>query len=126
MNLRPTHPNVANVSRSTNIDFCLSSKRLFFHIRFATSTPFDLDVLGDHRGVILDINLTNIFEEDQAGVSITGRKLILCNPKSMEKYLNEVEEKFEKQNIYKRKQMLLQRVNQGQTYVRRIMDSYEK
>lgn len=57
MNLAPTHPNVANLSRSSTIDFCLCSANVLSNINWGTSTPYDLDVLGDHRGFIIDVNL---------------------------------------------------------------------
>ena len=125
MRLKPTHPNISNVSRSTNIDYCLCSDRLFSHINYASSVPYDLDKLGDHRGVLIDINIDNLFQEATKKLEVSGRKLILSNPAVVAKYLKEVEEKFEKQNIFKRTRKLLHRVLQGQTDSEGIMRQYE-
>ena len=125
MRLKPTHPNISNVSRSTNIDFCLCSERLFSHISYASSVPYDLDKLGDHRGVLIDINIDNLFQEETTKLEASGRKLVLSNPTVVAKYLKAVEAKFEQQNIFKRTSKLLNRVLQGQTNFENIMRQYE-
>ena len=35
------------------------------HITYVSSTPFDLETLGDHRGYIMDINLGQFFNETE-------------------------------------------------------------
>ena len=54
----------------------------------------------------------------------TPRKLLLSNPKAVGIYLKEVEQKFDKQNIFFRTRKLLQRIKQGQT--NNVMEQYEK
>ena len=126
MGLKPSHPNLANISRSTNIDYCLCSMRVYSQITNSTSAPYDLENLGDHRGFILDINLRGLFGEELLESNHTPRKLVLSNPKAVEKYLREVEKKFSKQNIYQRSYKLLNRVVAGQTDVNSIMTQYER
>ena len=46
--LADTHPNIANIHRSTTIDFCLCSPNILEYVYFAASTPFELVTLGDH------------------------------------------------------------------------------
>ena len=123
--LEATHPNIANVSRSTTIDFCLSSPAVLENIAYAASTPFDLETLGDHCGLLLDINLSKLLGANQPGEVQTARKLVLSNPQAVEKYLLTVDENFTKQNIYQRSHKLLRRVNQGQTDLANIMKHYE-
>ncbi len=123
--LPDTHPNIANVSRSTTIDFCLGTARVLENIRYASSVPFDLEVLGDHRGVIIDLNLSNIIGETPKEDEIRNRKLVMSNPKAVEKYIDIVEQKFLKQNIFQRCQKLLKRVITGHTDYASIMRQYE-
>ena len=123
--LEATHPNITHVSRSTTIDFCLGSPAVLENIEYAASTPFDLETLGDHRGLMLDINVSKLLGATQIGEAQTARKLVLSNPKAVEKYLLTVDESFNKQNIYQRSRKLLKRVNQGQTDFASIMNQYE-
>ena len=121
MGIKPTHPNVSNISKSTNIDYCLCSENIITNISFAASAPYELDVLGDHRGIIIDLNIQRMFNEWIKVEDKTIRKLSLSNPKAIDKYLKEVEEKFHKQNIFRRSQQLLSRVVKGHTDIDRIM-----
>ena len=123
--LADTHPNIANVQRSTTIDFCLCSPNILEYVRFAASTPYDLETLGDHRGMVIDIDIVRMFGEQVEKDTIQQRKLIMSNPKAVEKYMTLVVDKFEKQNIFKRSAKLLQRVNQGHTDLSSIMRQYE-
>ena len=100
MNLKATHPNVANTGRSTTIDFCLCTRKVLTHITYAASTPYDLEILGDHRGFLIDINISQLFEEEVMEKEHLRRKLFMSNPKAVEKYLAKVDEKFQKQYIY--------------------------
>ncbi len=125
MSLKHTHRNISNVSRSTDIDFCLCSDRIFSNISYASTVPYDLDKLGNHQGVLIDINIANLLREEKAQLEASGRKLVMANPKAVDKYLKAVEEKFDKQNIFKRTRTLLTRVIQGHTDNEGIMKQYE-
>ena len=57
MNLPDTHPNIANMSRSTTIDFGLCTSKVLECITYVSATAYDLDTLGNHRGVLFDINM---------------------------------------------------------------------
>lgn len=124
--LKATHPNIAKVSKSTTIDYCLGSANLLQYIRYAASAPYDLEVLGDHRGIVLDIDIQKLFNEDMIQEDITSRKLVLSNPQAVEKYLLEVDTKFMKQNIYQRSQTLMKKVTSGSLSPQRILDLYNK
>ncbi len=125
LNLSDTHPNIVNHTRSTTIDYCLCSAGVLEHITYAASTPFDLEVLGDHRGFVLDVDIAQLFGVSSVEEESTRRKLTLSNPTAVEKYLQEVEEKFTQQNIYNRCSKLLQRVARGDTDLAGIMQKYE-
>ena len=126
LDLPESHPNIANLSRSTNIDFCLGSVKLWENVSFGASTPYDLEILGDHRGVLIDIKMDALFRGDTTIDEIKTRNLVTSNPRSMKKYLDLVENKFQKQNLYERCQKLIKRVYQGQTDLTNIMQHYEK
>ena len=123
--LSATHPNIANPSRGTTIDFCLGTPAVVENIQYASSTPFELETLGDHRGIILDINISRLLGEIPMEEEIKHRKLVLSSPKAVEKYIEIVDEKFQQQNIFSRSNKLLKRVIQGHTDVAHIMRQYE-
>ena len=107
MQLKATHPNIADVQKSTSIDYCLYSDHLFPHIKYAASTAYELEIQGDHRGIIMDIDIQRLFNEKLAKTEIKGRKLVMSNPKVVEKYLADVETKFNQQNIFRRSSKLM-------------------
>ena len=87
-NIVETHPNMANSTRSTTIDYCLGSPRVVENIVYASSAPYDMETLGDHRGIILDINTSILLGEIPQTEDIRTRKLVLSNPKAVKKYLD--------------------------------------
>ena len=123
--LPATHPHIANLSRSTTIDFCLCSPRVLQYVTYASSAPFDLETLGDHRGIVIDINWNRLLQQDIIKDDIQTRKLVMSNPKAVEKYLQAVEDKFTYQNIHSRCKKLLRRVENGHTDLANIMRKYE-
>ncbi len=123
--LADTHPNVANLDKSTTIDYCFSSEKVSEHVRYAASVPYELDTLGDHRGFILDVQMINRHQETHRVRDHRTRKLQMNNPIAVEKYLTEVHKKFGEQNIFQRSKKLLSRVRQGQTDMAGIMNAYE-
>ncbi len=123
--LQETHPNITQYTRSTTIDYCLCSRGVLEYITYASSTPYDLDVLGDHRGFVLDIDLKQFFGDTEIENSFSKRKLRLSNPQAVEKYLQIVEDQFSQQNIYQRCKKLLRKVAKGYTDVACIMRKYE-
>ena len=101
--LPASHPCITNRSRDTTIDFCLCSQGILDSIKYATRTPFDLYTLGDHRGLLIDINIKNILLSlTESEESVVGRKLATNNPAATNKYLEIVMKGFKKQNIYDR------------------------
>ena len=50
--LEATHPHMANLSKSTTIDYCLCIEQLSASVEYAASVPYDLESLGDHRGFV--------------------------------------------------------------------------
>ena len=124
--LRPTHPNIIHPSRSTTIDFCLCSEGVLEAITYMGSTPYDLDILGDHRGIILDMDIKQILGKVQNKTNASSRKLVLSNPKAVENYLAAVNEGFDKQNIFERASKLYRRVRSGHTDIANLMRKYDQ
>ncbi len=77
--LQHTHPNLANPERGTTIDFYLCSYNLLQCITYAGSAPYNLEVLGDHHGFIVDIDITLFLETDTGIDESKQRKLTLSN-----------------------------------------------
>ena len=124
-NLPASYPHIANCNRSTTIDFCLCSSKVLQHITYAAAIPFELETLGDHRGMVMDLDLQMILGKEQTADDIKTRKLVMSSPKTVEKYIQTVDEKFEQQNIFNRSKKLLQRVENGHTDYANIMKKYE-
>ena len=85
LGLKATHPNIVKVSKSTTIDFCLCSENLLQYVTYAASAPYDLEVLGDHRGIILDIDMQKFFKEEIRQEDLKPQKLVMSQPKLVEK-----------------------------------------
>ena len=125
-NLPHTHPSVFDIERSTNIDYCLCCDRVMEKIKYASLVPYELETLGDHRGIIVDIDLKSLLGNSNQTQEISSRKLTTSNPKALEKHLIAIDEKFEQQNIYKRAQKLLTRVKIGHIDSRNLKLKYEQ
>ena len=123
--LPATHPNIANPGRGTTIDFCLGTPAVVENIQYAASTPFDLENLGDHRGIMIDINISRLLGETTIEDEMKHRKLVMSCPTAVEKYIAIVEEKFQQQNIFERSSKLQNRVLKGHTDFASIMRQYE-
>ena len=122
-----THPCITNPSRDTTIDYCLCTKKVIDATRYATLTPFDLHSLGDHRGMLLDLDiktLLSVLEDSQ--IQHMGRKLATGNIQATEKYLQSVDKGFIKQNIYNRSQKLYHRWNNKELSKWEVMILYDK
>lgn len=111
--LQYTHPNIIHPNKGTTIDFCFCSEQVLENISYASSTPYDLDTLGDHRGILIDINIRHLLGIDQTTTHMSSRKLTLSNPRAVENYLKAVKTGFTKQNLFKRAAKLYKRVNVG-------------
>ena len=98
-----SHPCITNPTRGTTIDYCLCTDKVLQNVKYATMAPYDLGVLGDHRGFIIDVDIKNMLKINKETTDHTrSRKLVTSNLKATTKYLQLVEEKFKKQNIVKR------------------------
>ena len=127
-NLGFTHPNLGYTERSTTIDYCLCCERVTRYMIYASLAPYDLNTLCEHRGIIIDID-TDISElqgQREIKQGIPFRKLTTSNPTAMKKYLEIVEENFERQNIFKRATKLLKRIKAGHTDKKNIKIKYEQ
>ena len=91
-----THPNLANLAKSSTIDYGLCSGGLLAAITYASSAPYDLESLGDHRGFLIDVDITSLLGKDGRQCEAKGRKLETKNTKALDKYLTKVEKNFKK------------------------------
>ena len=98
-----SHPSLSNPSRSTTIDYCLCTNRVVQCVTYATMAPYDLGSLGDHRGILIDINIAMLWSMEGSDRADTiSRKLSMSNPTATKKYLQYVEDGFAKQRIVQR------------------------
>ena len=102
-----TYPCITNHSRDTTINYCLCTPGVLDSIAYATMAPFDLHTLGDHRGLLIDVQVSRLLQSlaEPREISV-GRKLATNNPVATEKYLLGVEKGFLKQNIFERTRKL--------------------
>ena len=125
-NLGFTHPNLAYPRKSTTIDYCLCCENVTGEIKYASLAPYELDTLGDHRGIVVDIDINKLLGHKQVEQRVSYRKLTTSNPSSIKKYLDIVEENFEQQKIFHRAKKLLQRINTGHTDLKNIKKKYKQ
>ena len=90
-------------------------------------TPHDLSVLGDRRGFLIDIDIkallnVKMYEEERAET----RKLHTTNIKATKKYLQLLEERFEKQNIFDRVHKLYYQWRSKEKNKWEVKKQYEK
>ncbi len=126
-NFPDSHPCIPNRSRDTTIDFCLCTKGILDRTKYATMTPYDLYTLGDHRGLLIDINIHDILLSREVTDEVpVGRKLATNNPVATHKYLEKVKEGFKKQNIYDRAKKLYYHLTMKKKNKWEIMGTYDK
>ena len=126
-NFPASHPCVPNRSRDTTIDFCLCTPRVLESTTYATMTPYDLQSLGDHRGMLFDIDINSLLQSENMDTALKEvRKLNTGNPNTTKKYLDTIEQRFKEQNIFERANKLLYH-RKRKKYTRwKIMKKYEK
>ena len=126
-NFPATHPSISNPERDTTIDFCLCSATVLEHITYATMTPYDLNSLGDHRGFLIDLDIRRLLRLQRTDSHVnTGRKLATNNQKVTKKYLTQVVERFDSQNIITRAKKLYHQWRKEKKSRWDIMKTYEK
>ncbi len=98
-----SHPCITNKERDTTIDYCLYSAHDLECVSYATMTPYDLHSLGDHRGVLIDIDFKRLMNTKNEEIAVhIGKKLSTGHPRATQKYLQLVEERFSDQNTFER------------------------
>ena len=126
-NFPVTHPCISNPTRDTTIDYCLCTTKVLHHIQFATMAPYDLSCLGNHRGLIIDLDLNMMLSvQDESTKTSVGRKLATNNPEVTKRYLDKVNELFKNQNIYRRTETLFHQWLQRKWSKWDVMKKYEK
>ena len=90
-----THPCLNNPERGTTIDFCLVSQSVVEHIHYVTVLAYDLQTLGDHRGIMIDLDVKGLLNATHSGLSITSVRILYAdNPKAEKLYLESVTKGF--------------------------------
>ncbi len=121
-----THPCLHNPERNTTIDFCLCTTGVLQHITYATMAPYDLACLGDHRGILIDIDTKSLFgiSNNEHNTSM-NRKLVTKDPIVTKRYLRYVEERFDEQRIVSRVTNLYQDWTQKKCSLWDVQQTYE-
>ena len=121
-----THPCITDPTRGTTIDYALVSQNIVEHIKFVTLTPYDLQTLGDHRGIMIDLDVKKLLHVTHTKLERTaGRKLSSDNPKYEKAYLKYVINRFKKQNIIERANKLMYQTVNNKKTPDLIMKRYE-
>ncbi len=82
MDLPATYPNIADPWRSTRIDFGICTRKVLENMTYVGATPNNLDTLGDHRGVLVDINMASLLGTNRVKEEIKTRKLVMLDKKN--------------------------------------------
>ena len=102
-NLPPSRPQ----SKKT-IDFILGTSGVLDSVLCLSMVPYDLENLGDHRGIIMDLDLEMLLGRNtQHKQQFSQRKLRTSDVKACESYMDKLEEKFTYHNIYERTKRLV-------------------
>ena len=89
------------------IDFILGTEILLDSVKYLSMTPYDLENLGDHRGIIIDLDSKTLFGCDtNQKVKMPQRKLKTNDITACEKYLEMLEDKFAYHNVFERTRKL--------------------
>ena len=121
-----THPCLHNPARNTTIDFCLCTTGVLQHVTYATMAPYDLACLGDHRGILIDIDTKSLFDiSNHDHTTSMNRKLVTNNPSITKKYLQYVEERFDQQRIVSRAKELYKDWKQKKCSLWEVQQTYE-
>ncbi len=126
-NFPPSHPSITNPDRSTTIDYCLCTNTVVGCVQYASMAPYDLLSLGDHRGMIVDLNLSKLIgDSGHSPVDTQGRNLLTSNVAATKKYLELVEDGFNKQNVFARMERLSFQWKTKEKNKCAIMQTFEK
>ena len=85
------------------IDGVWSTPIVFDYIEHGALAPFYMEVISDHRPIVLDLNLKGFL--DAKDVNMTppaGRRLKFSSPKRVKKYIDYVEKHWKEHNIHAR------------------------
>ena len=126
-NFPSSHPSFTNPDRNTTIDFCLCSESVLQSVEYATMAPYDLTSLGDHRGMLVDLNMNKLLgDRGSEKIDISSRNLITSNTDTTAKYLETVDKGFCHQNVYARIEKLFFQWSRKQKSRWEVMKAYEK
>ena len=90
-----SHPCITKPTRGTTIDYVLVRQNIVEHNKYVTVTPCDLQTLGNHRGIIIDVDTKALLQATTTTLSMhSGQKLCSDNPNLEKKYLKQVINRF--------------------------------
>ena len=120
-NLPPSRP-----KSMKTIDFILGTERVLDSVKNLSMVPYDLENLGDHRGVMIDFDTKTLFgHETNHSVNMQQRKLVTSDANACEQYLDKLERKFVYHKIFERTEKLVQDMREKGTATNFLIQQYE-
>ena len=100
--LPPTKPSSGNT-----IDFLFGTKHVLVGVAAMGMVPYNLNVLGDHRGMFVDLNFTDLLGNSQADKqSCQKLKLKSKDKRKCTTYIKCLKDRFEPHRVFKRRNNL--------------------
>ena len=119
--LPPTYPRSGRT-----IDFALVTLDLLDAISSFTMVPYDKELLGDHRGFMLEIDKTKLFQDTRVDNEIVQtRRLKTNDAQAMEKYLHKTMESMQYHNVFSRLEELVVKLTKQGRATKEDVDIYE-
>ena len=108
------------------IDFVLATERVSDSVRHLSMAPYDLENLGDHRGIMIDLDSKTLFGTEGAQrVHTSKRKLNTNDVTACEKYIEKLKEKFIHHNIFDRTEKLAMELHRKGASNNYLINQYE-
>ena len=108
------------------IDFILGTETILDSVKYLSMTPYDLENLGDHRGILIDLDSKTLFGCDtNQKVIMPQRKLKTNDVTACEKYLEKLEDKFVYHNVFKRTSTLARAMREKGNTTSYMIKQYE-
>ena len=109
------------------IDFAIGTDNLMDCVESFSMVPYNLEVLGDHRGIMVDVNLRKLLGYTKLdNMLINQRRLNSKDKDAVEAYLEKVEKNFQHHRVFDRLDALVESFKNYKHFFNQNVEGYEK
>ena len=109
------------------IDFAIGTDNLMDCVESFSMVPYNLEVLGDHRGIMVDVNLRKLLGYTKLdNMLINQRRLNSKDKDAVEAYLEKVEKNFQHHRVFDRLDALVESFKNYKHFFNQNVEAYEK